>query len=297
MQVMSAAATGSYIWEKPFIMEKILLVVFGTAPTANALEFACQLSGMSRSKLAGYFFESSQYAGHPVMKTVHGMPYVETIVASDMPDYEAKRKKMEEHVRLFESTCDQKGIRSSVHYLREPVMEEIIAESRFADLIVVDAAASYALATKEEPSPFIKDLLAKSQCPVIIAPSVNTAVEEIVFCYDGSPSALFAMKQFTYLLPELTDTKGTIVQVKKGEVAPEERKRLTAWLSRHFNYTEYMLLDGNPEDELVSYLLKKKHVMVVMGAYGRSTVSRFFRHSHADLLIKTLAYPLFITHY
>jgi nucleotide-binding universal stress UspA family protein len=278
-------------------MEKILLVVFGSAPAANALEFACQLSDISRSKLAGYFFESSQYAGHPVMKNVYGMPYVETIVASDMPDHDVKRRKMEEHIRLFESTCDQKGIRSSVHYLQEPIMEELIAESRFADLIVVDAAASYTLETKEEPTPFIKDLLAGSQCPVIIAPAANTAVEEIVFCYDGSPSALFAMKQFTYLLPELTDTKGTIVQVKKGDLPAGEKKRVTTWLSRHFNYSEYVVLEGNTEDELIKYLLKKKYVMVVMGAYGRSTVSRFFRHSHADLLIKTLAYPLFITHY
>ncbi len=37
--------------------------------------------------------------------------------------------------------------------------------------------------------------------------------------------------------------------------------------------------------------------MVVMGAYGRNMLSRFFRQSHADLLIKTLAYPVFSTHF
>jgi len=279
-------------------MEKILLVVIGSAPAANALEFACHLSGMSRSKLAGYFFESSQYAARPTMKTVHGMPYVETVLSSDMPDYDLKRKKMEAHIRLFQSTCDEKGIPASVHYMDEPVLEGLIAESRFADLIVVDAAASYTPDSEEAPNPFVKELLAGAQCPVIIAPSANTAVDEIVFCYDGSPSALFAMKQFTYLLPELTDTKGTIVQVKKKDELPaEEKRRATAWLSRHFSYVDYVTLEGKPEDELITYLLKKKYCMVVMGAYGRNMVSRFFKHSHADLLIKTLAYPLFITHY
>lgn len=279
-------------------MEKILLVVIGAAPAANALEFACHLSGMSRSKLAGYFFESSQYATRPAMKTVYGMPYVETILSSDMPDYDVKRRKMQEHIRLFQSTCEQKGIPSSVHHMEEPVLEGLIAESRFADLIIVDAAASYNPDIKETPSPFISELLASAQCPVIIAPSVNTVVDEVVFCYDGSPSALFAMKQFTYLLPELTETRGTIVQVKKKDELPaEEKRKATAWLSRHFSYSDYVTLEGKPEDELITYLLKKKHCMVVMGAYGRNMVSRFFRHSHADLLIKTLAYPLFITHY
>ena len=34
-----------------------------------------------------------------------------------------------------------------------------------------------------------------------------------------------------------------------------------------------------------------------MGAYGRSPVSRFFRKSHADIIIKTTALPIFIFHY
>ncbi|WP_298733412.1 universal stress protein [uncultured Chitinophaga sp.] len=279
-------------------MEKILLVVLGSTPAPNALEFACGLSGMSRSKLAGYFFESSQYTTLPNMKTVYGMPYVETILSSDMPDYDEKRRKMEEHIRLFQSTCDQKGIPASVHHMEEPVLKGLIDESRFADLAIVDAAASYKPGNVDGPSPFIKELLAAAQCPVVIAPSINTDVDEIVFCYDGSPSALFAMKQFTYLLPELTDTKGTIVQVKKNDELPAAEKRsATAWLSRHFSYADYVTLEGNPEDELITFLLKKKSCMVVMGAYGRNMVSRFFRHSHADLLIRTLAYPLFITHY
>jgi len=279
-------------------MEKILLVVIGAAPTANALEFACHLSGISRSKLAGYFFESSQYGVYPNMKTIYGMPYIETIVSSDMPDYDVKQRKMEEHVRLFQSACYEKGIPSSAHYMEEPILEGLIAASRFADLMVVDAAASYRPDIKEAPSHFVRELLAGAQCPVMIAPSANTAVDEVVFCYDGSPSALFAMKQFTYLLPEMTDTKGTIVQVKKSDELPtEEKRRATAWLSRHFSYADYVTLEGKPEDELITYLLKKKSCMVVMGAYGRNMVSRFFRHSHADLLIKTLAYPLFITHY
>jgi nucleotide-binding universal stress UspA family protein len=33
-----------------------------------------------------------------------------------------------------------------------------------------------------------------------------------------------------------------------------------------------------------------------MGAYGRTSVSRFFSHSHADILLKTISQPLFISH-
>ncbi|GAA0550450.1 universal stress protein [Chitinophaga japonensis] len=278
-------------------MEKILLVVFGPAPAANSLDFACYLSGMTRSRIKGYFFESSQYADRPVMKQVYGMPYVETIVSGDLPGYETMRRTIEDNIRSFQHTCEEKGIPASAHYVHTPVLDEIITESRFADLIIVDAAASDVPGFEEMPGPFLRDLMIKAQCPVIIAPAGHMPVEEIVFCYDGSPSSYFAMKQFSYLLPELTEARGTVVQVSRSEIPAGEKKQVMDWLSRHFNYTDYVTLKGNPEDELLGYLLTRRYAMVVMGAYSRSMISRFFRHSHADLLIKTLAYPVFITHY
>jgi nucleotide-binding universal stress UspA family protein len=41
----------------------------------------------------------------------------------------------------------------------------------------------------------------------------------------------------------------------------------------------------------------KQDVVVVMGAYGRSYVSGFFKKSSADPLIKKIDLPIFITHH
>lgn len=41
-------------------------------------------------------------------------------------------------------------------------------------------------------------------------------------------------------------------------------------------------------EEVFGYLLKKTNVCVVMGAYERNTLSRLFRPSSADLIIKTI---------
>ena len=279
-------------------MEKIILVVFGTTPAPNALDFACYLSGMARSRLTGYFFEDNSYEDDPAMKSAWGFPYVETIVAGDTQEGIAQRAKTESNMQAFIKACEEKGLLATACRCKPSQIDEIVADSNFADVLIIDAAASYDSGQEEPPSHLVKEILASAHCPVIIAPVLHKDIEEIVFCYDGSPSSLFAMKQFVYLFPDQDSTRATVVQVNKTEDIPElEKKRIMQWLSRHFNYADFIVLKGDGENELLNYLRKKKHAMVVMGAYGRSMLSRFFRQSHADLLIKTLAYPLFITHY
>lgn len=275
-----------------------MLVILGSAPSANAIDFACYLSERARCRLIGFFFEHHQYKTVPAMQTVYGMPYVETIIASDLPDHTARQKSLLDNMQKFQDTCERKGIQATAKQIEIPVLEKIIAESQFADLIVADASVTTGAPSKELPSPFLKELLAGARCPVVIAPVAHRPVEEIVFCYDGSPSSIFSMKQFTYLFPEMSEARGTVVRVTKdGEMPQAEETRIKTWLTRHYDYSDITVLKGNAEDELFSYLVEKKFAMIVTGAYGRNMVSRFFRQSHADHLIQTLTYPIFITHY
>lgn len=268
-------------------MEKILLVMCGTAPTKNALDFACYLSDMTRSRLTGFFFETAVYAMEPEWEEAgsRGKGMTQHVM------------EVKSHIQGFEQVCENRGIPASVRYLEDNIAESIIEESRFADLIIADATVSIHSKTQEGPSPLLQRLLVAAQCPVIIAPSSPTPIHEVVYCYDGSASAVFAMKQLTYLLPELGEARATVIQINDEDIPAGERKQLSNWLSRHFETSDIVNLKGKSEQVLFDFLLKKQHALVVMGAYGRNMVSRLFRHSHADLLIRTLAYPLFITHY
>ncbi len=250
--------TGAVISLEKKSMEKILLVVFGSAPAPNAVNFACYLAGLTRSRLSGLFMEQQLYADEPVMKKPFGLPYAETIVSGDLPEVAANKRATEENMRIFTNTCEGKGVRVSAQRLPPSPINELVEESRYADLIIIDAAASCSGKQEDLPSSFVKELLAAAQCPVMIAPVATEPLEEIVFCYDGSASSLFAMKQFIYLFPELDAARGTILQVKKEQdISTAEKKRLMHWLSHHYSYTDIVTLKGNTEDELFSYLLKK----------------------------------------
>lgn len=174
---------------------------------------------------------------------------------------------------------------------------EIITESRYADLLILSAGTSFNKIYAETPTEFVKDVLRESECPVIIAPNAFDEIEEIIFTTNFNKSSAFAIKQFTYLFPELNDKKATVLHVNEKRIcACKEKHNLKEWLQNRYSSIGFEVLNGNSEEELFDYLLNRKKVFVVMGAYGRNAISRFFKPSHADLLIRMLAQPIFITH-
>ena len=69
------------------------------------------------------------------------------------------------------------------------------------------------------------------------------------------------------------------------------------FLKRHFPGAAYTVIKGSPEVEIINYLKGEKDTsLVVLGAYRRGLVSRWFRPSMADGLMAGLKLPLFIAH-
>jgi nucleotide-binding universal stress UspA family protein len=68
-------------------------------------------------------------------------------------------------------------------------------------------------------------------------------------------------------------------------------------MKRHFDNVSYKVIKGAAEEEIVKYLKGvTANALVVLGAYRRGMVSRWFRPSMADLLMKEVKLPLFIAH-
>lgn len=138
--------------------------------------------------------------------------------------------------------------------------------------MIVDAETSFNEKFEGTPTVFVKDVLKDTECPVIIAPESFEGIDEIVFAYDRDKSSVFAIKQFTYLFPELGEKRTIILQVdKEGFWADEDKYNFKEWLQDHYNTIGFETLKGGAQDRLFDYLFKKKNVFVVMGAYGRGS--------------------------
>jgi nucleotide-binding universal stress UspA family protein len=117
--------------------------------------------------------------------------------------------------------------------------------------------------------------------------------------YDGATPSVYAFKMFTYLMTNYAHLPLEVLCIKPMEsnMHLPDNKLMKELVSRHSKEPIYTILHGLPEVEVISYLSKiKENVLVVMGAYRRTMLSRWFRSSLADAIVKELDVPLFIAH-
>ena len=279
-------------------MENILLAIDATNIAMPALNFACYLGRLTQSKVTGIFLERGDTDERVVSKEMQGRRYFNRQVAEDATQVAEKINSIEANIAIFRETCERKGVQYTIHRDRGVPAVEMIAESRYADIIVTDAATSFRKVFEGPPTNFIRDILTDAECPVIIAPESFEGVDRIIFAYDGSASSVFAMKQFTYLFPRFEDRNVTVFHVNENrELVEDEKRKLAEWLQNHYAAICFETVAGSACNELFSYLLLKKNVFIVMGAYGRNSFSQFCKNSHANILMKTITQPIFIAHH
>jgi nucleotide-binding universal stress UspA family protein len=291
-------ATSLFLGYKTPYMEKIILGINADQLDIHAINFACYIARLSQSRLTGVFLDDVTEEEVPAGQLLYGAQQYEMLMARTIPDKIEMEKQREENIRTFNEICAARKVHNYVHRGRGIPADDMIEESRFADLMILDAKTTFSKKEQISPSHFVRTVLTESECPVIIAPEGFDEISEIVFAYDGSKSSVFAIKQFTYLFPEMDDVKTTVLQVNKpDDWAIEERSKISEWLKPHYSSIGFHVLHGNVDTVLLGYLEGKKNVMVVMGAYGRSWTSTLFRPSSADPIVRAVNLPLFIAHY
>jgi nucleotide-binding universal stress UspA family protein len=134
---------------------------------------------------------------------------------------------------------------------------------------------------------------------VLIVPSQFKPIEKIFLLFDGAPSSVHAIKMFSYTLRSLKQIPAEVVSVnlpKQSSHVPDNRL-MKEFMKRHFPDASFTVLKGFAEEEIVNHLSQQtERALIVLGAYRRSSVSRWFRESMADTLMKDLKIPLFIAH-
>ncbi|OQP48921.1 universal stress protein [Niastella populi] len=269
-------------------MKRVLVAIDARQVNINVLDFACYIAKLTHSKLTGVFLDTE--VQEPVSQPVYSEPGAAVIGE--------KQELFGESVRVFRDACTNRGANCSVFNEITILPADIIKETRFAELLIVDPDMSFKDRKEEIPSSFIREVLVKSECPVVLAPFSFYGIDEIVFAYDDGAAAAYAIKQFTYLFPEFTGKKITVLQVDEtGENLFKGKDKMGELLQLHYQGTGFRLLQGKAADELFGYLLGKKNIFVVMGAFGRGMISGLVRHSTAELLIKTINLPVFIAHH
>lgn len=279
-------------------MKKIIVAIDGLKYSNSVVDYVIQFAKQMNAHLVGVFLDDFYYHSYKIYDLIHGEegPVTEeTVQGYDEQDKELREKS----VNRFESACRNAGINYTVHHDKNFAIRELLHESIYADLLVIDRKETLTHYEENPPTGFIKNLLIHTECPVLITPQNITSIKKLVLLYDGEPSSVYAIKMFSYLFHHLKNVEVEVLTVKTmihNQHVPDNRL-MKEFMKRHYPDAKYTVLNGYPDIEIINYL-KHKHEgeLVVLGAYRRGMVSRWFRPSMADALMEELDAPLFIAH-
>lgn len=277
-------------------MKKIIAAFDGLKYAENTTQCALDFAKRTQTHLVGVFPDDITYASY----FVHQLVVKKGVTADMLRKYEerdaATRKKS---VEKFETICKQSGIQFSLHVDKRVAIQGLKHESIYADMLIISMKETFSNYPEKPPTRFIRDLLSDAQCPVMLVPEKYAQIEKIVFLYDGEPSSVYAIKMFSYLLPEMSGIPAEVISVNPftKTLHLPDNKLMKEFMKRHYPKSTYTILKGLAEESIVKKLKEKdEHTLVVLGAYRRGAVSRWFRESMADVLMKEVKLPLFIAH-
>lgn len=277
-------------------MKKIIAAFDGLKYSESTRDYSIYLAKQTSTHLVGVFLDDALYTSYKIYDLI-----AKEGVSDDMlKKYEAKdRQDRYSASKDFEKYCQKSGLEYTVHHDKNIAIQELKHESIYADMMVINVKETFTHYTEKLPTHFIRDLLSDVQCPVLIVPEKYVPLKKVILLYDGEPSSVHAIKMFSYLLPQLKGLKTEVISVNPVDATLHitENKLMKEFMKRHYPKAKYNVLKGLPEVEIVKQLkVSEPNAVVVLGAYRRGAVSRWFRESMADTLMREVKLPLFISH-
>ncbi len=277
-------------------MNKIIAAFDGLRFSESTMQYAIYLAKEYNAHVTGVFLRESTRLGYAIYATI----VKQSLSGKEILDEIDRSEKItiDQAIETFESGCRDANLSYAVHHNKRNAVQELLHETAFADLMVIDAWETFSYLEEDMPGWFIKNILHDAQCPVLVVPRNFSPLERSALLYDGSPSSIYAIKMFSYILPGMRQLETKVLYAKNdsGSLHLPDDELLKDWMERHYPKAAYQLLSGS-EKEIPAMLAKEDPgTLVVAGSYHRSNVSMWFHKSMADLLLKETRAPVFIAH-
>ena len=224
-------------------MKKIIAAIDGLKFSESTKSYAVHIAQQLNAHLVGVFLDDTTYNSYKVYDLVVKEGVSEQKLKQyDEKDNETRRKATEN----FERACSDAELNYSIHHDHNIALKELLHESIYADLLIIDASETLTHYEEKQPTRFIRDLLADVQCPVLLVPPRYKPIEKILFLYDGEPSSVYAIKMFSYLFPAFKHLETEVLSVKNPNQSLHlpDNKLMKELMKRHLPKTNYKVMKG-----------------------------------------------------
>ena len=273
-------------------MKKILLAFDGTHFSEGAFEFARRMNEQSPVLLTGVFLPQIDYANlWSYAGGTSGNLFIPLLEDEDA-------QLVQKNIAMFESLCQKNAIDYRVHKnFSDFALPGLKKETRYADLLIIGSESFYQNLGVNQLNESVKDALHASECPVLVVPEKFQFPKSNILTYNGSDDSVYAIKQFTYLFPELCRNTTLLVYAKEenDNELPDE-VYIEELAARHFPGLTLMKLPVNPKQYFNTWVSDRKASILISGAFSRSVFSQMFKKSFVTDVIRDHKLPVFIAH-
>ena len=277
-------------------MNKYTAAFDGLKFSESTSDFAIAFAAATQSHLTGIFLDDQTYTSYKIY---------DLVLEDGVSEHRLKKYKAEDNdlrhqaSDKFEQKCIASKISFNIHHDRNVAINELLNETLFSDLLIINNGESFTHHEEKYPTHFIRDVLSNTQSPVLLTPASYKEIEKLIFLYDGQPASIYALKTFSYLFQQYKKLPIEVLCIKSMEenLHLPHNKLIKEFLKRHYDNVTYTVLKGIPEVEIINHLhFENKNFLPILGAYRRTMLSRWFKSSMADAIIKSFTVPLFIAH-
>lgn len=275
-----------------YFMKKILIAFNGEYYPGPALDFALTLNKTQPVLLTGVFIPQATYSYLWTSASAAVGPTFPPLLE------EVSSEIVEANIRKFKAFCQTNNIQYKVHTdIYDFVLPELIKETRFADLLVIDSEKFYESISREEEASHLRDVLQSSECPVLVIPEKFQFPGKNILAYDGSQSSVYAIKQFAYLFPEFADNETVVVfSEKEGDGELPYESYIQELARQHYKNFQLLKLEIDPKEYFSTWLSEEKKPILVTGSFGKRSIFKIFRKSFVQDVIEERTLPVFIAH-
>lgn len=273
-------------------MKKILLAFDGSNFSEGAFEFARKLNDIDPLLVTGVFMPQVDYANlWSYASATAGAGYIPLIEEESSDD-------VQNNINHFEELCQKNGVAYRVHKnFYSFALPELKKESRFADITVLSGELFYKGVIENNQFDYLRDALHAAESPVIIVPEQYQFPENNILAYDGSPESVYAIKQFAYIFPELTNNPTLLVYADNEEDADfPSKQHIIELATQHYKNLSFHKLEVVSKKYFSKWIQERNGCILVSGSFSRSLFSQIFRKSFVADIIRDHKVPVFIAH-
>lgn len=277
------------------MLQSILIGLDGSPDSLQALELGIQWASKLELRLVGLAIVDEPAIQHPEPLPIGAGAYRAQAVEGLL---EEAHRKVQQALDHFNARCTE----AEVDYLSQidtgTPSEEILRESQRCDLVLLGHETHFSFRTENRADATQWNVLKHTPRPVVVVPPTLKPGSSVVVAYDGSPSADRALQAFQASGLEFEE------QVYVVSVDPDLTEanccaeRAVEFLRSH-NIAATAIPHGAASavaEAILEQVRSRNARLLVMGAYGHSTMREFLLGSVTNVVLRKSPVPVFLCH-